>query len=49
MVAYLEGKPLVQARQVAIATKELMQQEQEEQKPPKKTACCGVCSCCCLP
>lgn len=38
MVAYLEGKPLVQARQVAIATKELMQQEQEEQKPPKKNS-----------
>lgn len=35
MVAYLEGKPQVQARQVEIATKEIMQQEQAEQSHRK--------------
>lgn len=32
MVAYLEGKPLVQERQVTIAAKEVMQQEEQEKQ-----------------
>jgi len=36
MVAYLEGKPQVQARQVEIAIKEIMQNEQAEQQPKVK-------------
>lgn len=35
MVAYLEGKPQVQERQVNIAAKEVVQQEQEKQPKPK--------------